>query len=162
MESDPHLAHPSALSQPRVCYTDSSEIEVKETWLCYLLSGPPELPDRFRVRNTFFTNAPEINSQPSLKDQTYNFRGCDTWYAIGLQLLEAAGWRPDCVQADVLNVVRSLPPKCVHTGAWIAVGRAETMRWDHSTSPPDNTSPDALDRSALLDIETATFFMKKS
>ena len=59
----------------------------------------------------FFTDAPEINAVPDVKNKTYNFRGCTTWYDIGLQVLNQSGWRPDCSRMNAVNIERTLPPR---------------------------------------------------
>ena len=89
---------------------DDSPVTIEEIWLCDLLSDSPDLPEGFTAPSTFFSNDPEIISNPSLREAAYIFRDIDSWCGIGLQILVAFGWRPDCAQKDSLSVARILPP----------------------------------------------------
>ena len=42
---------------------------------------------------------------------TYDSSGVASWYESGVQVLDAAGWRPDCAVGSGLNVAKRLPPK---------------------------------------------------
>ena len=158
------VSMPTMLSLPtlvesRTFTSDHTEQLVYESWLSNLLPDTPCLPDRFRASSTFFTNAPEINSTPSLKAQTFNFIDCGTWYETGLQMLCAAGWRPDCTQESQVNATRSLPPTCRYAEAYIAIGSPISHEGNPCGAKNLSTaSDDSLTDGAMI-IEVATFFM---
>ena len=47
---------------------------------------------------------------PVLKETTYDYVHTEGWEDIGLQILTAAGWRPDCAVSDSENILKALPP----------------------------------------------------
>ena len=51
----------------------------------------------------FYTEADEINFDMETKEITYDSRNANTWYEVGLQILHALGWGPECAVADILN-----------------------------------------------------------
>ena len=118
-----------------------------------MLPEVPVLPESFVINSTFFTNAPEINSSPFLKSQTFNFRGCDSWYTLGLQVLTAVGWRPECAKADCLNMEKAMPPR-PQRHKWIAVGSSEAMEWIEPYLPsPHEDTVRGMDNAKMVDIE---------
>ena len=132
-------------------------MQEEETWLSNLLSTSPYLPESSIAPGSFSTDAPEFNSHPHIKDQTFNFRGCGLWYETGLRILNAAGWCPGCVKTDPMNLGRTLPPQC-RKGAWIKVGSFDAMGWinDSPKTKPDGTY--VLDMRTPLELETAPSF----
>ena len=68
-------------------------------------------PEVHKVASTFRTTAKEAETNPHLKEATYNFVGAGSWNEVGLQLLMAAGWRPDCAMGHIDNIEKLLPPK---------------------------------------------------
>ena len=126
----PQLTLPS-LEEDRTWEDNGIDRRVQETWPSSLVRSPLKLPGRLGIPSTFFTNAPEKNDRPHLKARTLNFSDCNTLFEIGLQILEVAGWRRDCVQNDMVNAARALRPGCDKRGAWTAVGPFGAMTWAH-------------------------------
>ena len=150
----------SATPGPRELGGEDSQITVGETWLCDLLETEPELDEGFTAPSIFFTNAPEINEKRSLKEVTYNFRNGESWYGVGLQILAASGWRPDCVQSDSLNAARMLPPRLTGKRNWIAVVSAEAMLWDHAIHEKVPRPTGEINGARPLETEVVTFYVQ--
>ena len=70
----------SATLGSREVWEEESATKVEETWICDLLEESPELPGEFVALSAFFTNAPEINSKPGLKEATYISQNAGSWY----------------------------------------------------------------------------------
>ena len=145
----------SSLVYPRTWEWKEEDRIVQETWLCNLLNGGPALPDRSRVTSAFFTNAPEITSNPLLREQTYNFRGCHSRHDVGLRILAAAGWRPDCARATRLNAEESLPP-LPKGNAWIAVGAIGAMDWRNGPMQAEQNTTYVPETMVVIDVEVMT------
>ena len=149
----------SGVLGPRVTSEEGPLVRAEETWLRNLLVDSPDLLAGYEVTSTFFTNAPEINAKPSEKEATYNFRNCDSWYGVGLQILVAAEWRPDCVQAVSWSVKRTLPPRLTRGGNWLTVVSAGALRWDHTIRGDVPRPQNTPDNSRAIEIEVVTFYV---
>ena len=104
------------------------EIVINEKWICNMLRGAPTLPSEVLVDSIFYSYADEINKDQSFKRKTYNFVSTKNWKDVGLQVLVAAGWRPDCTIADRISCAKVIPPKC-RPNAPIIIGNINEMRW---------------------------------
>ena len=87
------------------------DIDMQEFWLFTVLPGRPVLPSEHRVVSTYHTRAVEVEAHPVLKETTYDYVHTEGWEDIGLQILTAAGWRPDCAVSDSVNILKALPPR---------------------------------------------------
>ena len=125
------------------------EEDIKETWLCNLMDRAPTLPSTFVVNNTFYSYAEEIDKTQSFKRRTFNFVGAKSWRDVGLQILAAAGWRPDCAVADTISCSKIVPPTC-RSGAPIIIGNIDEMKWIADCD---------LDTTNMLRIEVRTFYV---
>ena len=81
------------------------------TWHYSTLADPPSTPGFLEVRSTFYSDADEIEDKPMLKQLTYQYENVNSWSDIGAQRLHSAGWRPDCVLPQKVNIDRVLPPQ---------------------------------------------------
>ena len=93
-----------------------------------MLPGVPFLPGHLEIDSVFFTNADEITANIHLKEKTFNFHGTSAWFEVGLQVLAASGWRPDCVIAEAVNVQKTLPPRMREESPLI-VGNCDALSW---------------------------------
>ena len=105
---------------------------MQECWFCCILEGLPAAPEEYKVASTFHTTAKEAETNPHLKEATYNFVGAVSWNEVGLQLLIAAGWRPDCAMGHTENIEKLLPPKdpkglLIVQSPWVRQGGAESL-----------------------------------
>ena len=128
------------------CFGD---VAVTENWVVCLLNNAPDFRggERFKVPSIYYAEADLIQSQPHLKECTYVFGGTQSAKEVGLQVLLAINWRPDCAKADPIYVDR-LPPPVTRKGKRILFGPPEANPWlaaeevhDLCDSPPtdDNT-----------------------
>ena len=94
-----------------------------------------------------------------VKEQTFDFQRCQTWYDAALQILSAAGWRPDCAKAESISKDRTLPPEC-REGAGILIGSLETM--EGAAKPPEISEDGMpkLDKTHVVDVEVVIFFQE--
>ena len=86
------------------------DFDLQEGWFFCVLEKTPRLLPQHRVASTFFTEAAESEVGPSLKETTYNFVNTKSWMDVGLQILHASGWRPDCAVPHKDNIGKMLPP----------------------------------------------------
>ena len=106
--------------------------DVPTTWLFQVLPNIPELPSKFLVQSVFHTNAHEIEAKSNLKDLTYTFAGTNSWLEVGVQILTAAGWRPDCTHCSEINLDKVLPPQEGEAKLFLV-----TQDWGESPEPGD-------------------------
>ena len=101
-------------------------IEIKENWSVRLLGkAPSDLKGGpLDVTSIYYTEADLIDSNPELRAKTYSFQNALTSRDMGLQILLAANWRPDCVEVEDRCSGR-LPPPETRKGARILFGPPE-------------------------------------
>ena len=97
--------------------------------------------ERRKTASTFHTNAEEIVAGQRLLSQTYTVQNIGNWRRIGLQILTAARWRPDCAAAERCDTARAVPPPLRGT-APIFIGPPDAIQW----------FPDALDESLVQQL----------
>ena len=86
-------------------------IDMQEIWFFTTLTRRPELPPHHCIPSTSHTRPAEAETNPALKEVTYDFAHTKKREDVGPQILTAAGWRPDSAISDTENVTRALPPK---------------------------------------------------
>ena len=133
------------------------EVDIAEKCLRNLLEGVPTIPSRFVVGNTFHSYAEEINNNPESKRRTYNFAGAYSWRDVGLQILTAAGWRPDCVVAHEVNFNRAGPPVCAEPAPTV-FGSFGATRWYNGAEHEPAAGNMEIDVSCPLTIEVRAFY----
>ena len=110
------------------------DFPLQEVWYLDVLSEIPSLPSIFKVNSVYHTYAKEAEVQPHLREASYSYQGVDSWRAVGLQILHATGWRPDCAMSELLNTARAVPPADVHE-RFIVISKT-AMCW-HKDDPED-------------------------
>ena len=62
------------------------------------------------VQSLFCPHAPELKRTVRQRRSAYNFEGTHSWIDVGLQVLNCVGWRPECAQPQMKNIMRAIPP----------------------------------------------------
>ena len=134
------------------------DVDVGESWCFRLLpSRPAALPPWLRTPSVYHSEADEIRSNPSLLARTYDYSGAESWSAVGLQVLTASGWRPDCAAGKALNVGRMLPPRgCTHP---FIVEPSELMCYEEAEEH-EGCRRRGEDPSSGICVTTAVFFQE--
>ena len=86
------------------------DFDLQECWYFCVLNETPRAPPQHKVVSTFFTEAVEAEAKPGLQETTYNFEDARTWMDVGLQVLSASKWRPDCAASQRDNIIKTVPP----------------------------------------------------
>ena len=157
-DSDRVAYRPSRPLPGRVVEHRFWDVDMTEYWWASLHERPPALKQMYKTPSVFFTSAKEAEQQPNLKATTFNFHGASNWWSVGLQVLHATGWRPDCTISDRVNLDKVLPPR--DPNGWIIIGTREQMRWQQG---------ECLDREESLwhsspgshSISVGSFFQDK-
>ena len=87
------------------------DFDLRESWVVHLLPTFPKLDGRMVVPSVFHSTSPEIRADPAVYRNTYDYQRAESWCEVGLQVLAAAGWRPDCTVDAPVNLRKSLLPK---------------------------------------------------
>ena len=126
LNTQEHLMHRKGTRNPGEYGTE----EMTETWVIRQLTQEPRFTggEWYKVPSIYYTEADLIMIQPQLKQHTYSFHGTNTAKEVGLQVLLAADWRPDCTTVNVTNVERLIPPE-THQGKRILFGPPEANSW---------------------------------
>ena len=119
------------------------EIEYKDTWSVRLLAEKAEegAPAKYRVNSIFHTRADVIKENPAAKEFFYNFQNTENWFDVGMQVLGAVRWRPDCMHISRENLARTLPPP-VSPQHPMTVGSPTMCKW--LTEEQENEIADRL------------------
>ena len=132
------------------------DVNLQEFWTVNILSTSPEILSKLKVGSVFYSNAKEAESRPDLKEQSFNFHNVNSWVDVGLQVLHASGWRPDCTHEDVFNVEKSLPPRdprhMVIFSGW------ENMRWHRNIKMPQGYKSWIEGAPGGLSVTVGSFF----
>ena len=65
---------------------------------------------------------------PGFRARASTFDHADGWYAIGLQILQATGWRPDALVAHSENLHKVVPPSG-KIGEKIVIRSPKSTQW---------------------------------
>ena len=141
--------------RPRTVVCGIHERDLQERWYHMPLAVKPKRGGVCTVGSVYHADTKIFRDTPLLKAQTYTFGGVQTWYEIGLQILLAADWRPDCTRVDQTNIKRSIPPRG-KVGAPLVFGGTSNMTWQ---SNEEREMTDALLEGAgrRLDVEVQSF-----
>ena len=107
------------------------DFDMRETWIVQLLPTFPRMDERMVVPSVFHSTSPEIRADPAVYRDTYDYQGAESWFEIGLQVLVASGWRPDCTVDSPVNLGKSLPPK--DAAGRIIIEPSVLMRYTEAT-----------------------------
>ena len=55
------------------------DVDLQEFWYFCVLKRKPFLNDALEIGRTYFSNAAETESEPSLKELSYDFHGAGSW-----------------------------------------------------------------------------------
>ena len=133
------------------------DFDVQETWLIQVLPKCPSMDRRFAVHTVFHSTAVEARQDPIIYAQTYDYQRAESWFEVGLQVLAASGWRPDCALDVEVNVQKTLPPK--NKEGFIVIEPSEIMRYtDASLLPSYQTWFD--DPAKGVSITVGVFFQQ--
>ena len=105
----PKFISPEPLEQ-RVCEFRFFDVDVEEEWPFSTIPECPQTPAALVAPSVYFTDAPEIELKPNPKSQTSTYYQAKAWFIVGIEILLASGWRPDCAKEHKINVTRALPP----------------------------------------------------
>ena len=114
----------------------------KELWTVNLLPTVPKNSALLEPASTYYTHAAEIPANRDLLQRTCTFQDTGAWWRVGLQILTASGWRPDCAMVEACNVARAAPPP-MRAKAPIIIGAPDAMR----------RYPDAVKESMTILLE---------
>ena len=109
------LTVPSDAMPPRLYRVPFYDLDMQEQWLVTVLGKVPSLPQNHRIASTYHTRAVEAETIPAIKETTYDYQQTTRWTEIGLQILAAAGWRPDCAVSEEENVEKRYHPPTMST-----------------------------------------------
>ena len=87
-----------------------------------------EIANKYKFPSIFHTKADIIKAKPEFRDKFYHFQQAQNWFDVGLQVLEAVQWRPDCARDPEENLQRMLPPKMCPQNP-IMVGPPLANKW---------------------------------
>ena len=103
------------------------DVDVEELRISNVPEKPPRVPTGPHVSWPFFSDAREIEAKPILKTLTYSYDGAQARCDVGAQILNSAGWRPNCTAAHSVNFARVPPPRFL-PDAPVVIGSPESMR----------------------------------
>ena len=62
------------------------------------------------------------------RHRVYDFLEFEHWFEVGLQILLASGWRPDCVWTEEYSVLRT-GPLALNAPRPLAFGSPQAVTW---------------------------------
>ena len=86
------------------------DTDLGEEWIHFTPGSLNAPGEELQVESLYYTDPRIFRQHRELRAQTYSFGASASWYTVGLQVLVAAGWRPDCTAPEHVNVGRSAPP----------------------------------------------------
>ena len=110
------------------------DFDLQETWTAQLLQTFPRLDRRLVASTTSRSTSPEGRADPLIYQKTYDYQRAEPWFDVGLQVLAAAGWRPDCALDTPVNLSKNLPPE--DSAGFIIVEPSELMRFTEASRRP--------------------------
>ena len=88
----------------------------------------------------------------------YTLNGVSTWYEVGVQLLAAIDWRPDCAAPDTADIDRAVPARSRKEAPFV-LGGPTNMLWPSEKTAQDIEVLLETQRVALLDIVARSYFV---
>ena len=117
--------HAILLAEERIGELKYLGFDAQESWMIRLMQARPDVSRGVTAPSVFHSSAVEMRGQPLLYVGAYAYREAQSWYGVGLQILLASGWWPDCAIVAELYVLKTSPP---HAGGNIVVEPSELMK----------------------------------
>ena len=137
------------LLEGRVC-------RVREVWTASLLQQQPQIPYRFLVESTYHSAVELTREEIAEGGRVYDFEEAGDWFDVGLQVLLASSWRPDCVVSEGQSILRERPLRTNDTCTF-GFGSPHAVRWLGAAAVGRFT--EALEQAAdVLSVEACSFF----
>ena len=122
------------------------------------LNDIPNLDEKYVVTNVYATETEISRTNPGLRAQMYTLNGVSTWYGVGLQLLAAIDWRPDCAVPDTVNIDRAVLARSRKEAPFV-FGSPMNMPSLSEKTAHDIEVLLETKRVALLDIEARSYIV---
>ena len=144
---------------PFTGYMGEEVVKIPEEWSAHLLEEVPVIPYRFLIESTYHTPVELEREDLQTGYRSYGYMGVEEWYDIGLQLLLASGWRPDCVLLEGCSVTRMEPLRTEQENILI-FGSPHAVRWLRPTSIELLESKFETAQKAL-NVEACSFYEER-
>ena len=116
---------------PILGYRVETATVIPERWGVYLLPSAPRMPPHLLIPSTYRTSVHFTQERLRGGAGTFDFAGVSGWTDVGLQVLLASGWRPDCAArgaTDREDIARA-PPPAMDLELPMVFGSPQAMRW---------------------------------
>ena len=152
--SQPHPLPRPSMAPDHIGRLKHHDYDVPEEWTIQLLPMEPTLPPSYWIHSVFHVEAREIENKPNLRDLTYRFQHTKSWMDIAVQILNRAGWRPDCSLDSDLDMTKMLPPHEKAEKICVEMGGCRDHETSQSQVVPQKGSP-LSDNQAIMSDELA-------
>ena len=137
-------------------YREDAACPISETRFVNLLPSVPLIRNHLLVTSTFHTPVTLSPEVVAGEGGTFTFDGATKWFEVGLQVLLASGWRPDCVMGEVEDVTRVVPPAGAPRRPMV-FGAPHATKW-LSAEDLEHVGRTAETAVRVLEVEVCSFF----
>ena len=123
-----YVVDAAATLRPRRGVRGIQEYDVHERWSLRPLPTEPRTPADIVVDSIYYARSALVLGRRGLRESVFVVNKGMGWREVGLCVLHAAGWRPDCSVGEEINSVR-MPPPLFKRSAPIVVGALNDCTW---------------------------------